>query len=107
MPGEGPASTLGGVETEKRRGWWAFAHHDVMGTAVPPIPPFNAYGAKAHRPRLSPISVPQGVDGGPEPVPGLVPGSSHDDEGTRGRSVPTCLRFAVDHASQPPDLADA
>jgi hypothetical protein len=31
--------------------------------------------------RLFPDAAPQGVDGGPEPVPGLDPGASHDDEG--------------------------
>src|SRR4051794_28507130 len=32
----------------------------------------------AHHPRLLPDAAPQGVDGGPEPVPGLDPGSRHD-----------------------------
>jgi hypothetical protein len=29
MPGAGPASTPGGAGGGTRRGWWAFAHHEV------------------------------------------------------------------------------
>src|SRR4051794_41331344 len=35
-------------------------------------------GRGAHHPRLSLVSTPPGVDAGPEPVPGLVPGARHD-----------------------------
>src|SRR5690242_2239133 len=46
MPGAGPASTPGGVETEERRGWWpprpspgtGFAHHDVEATGARSAP---------------------------------------------------------------------
>src|SRR5690348_15418532 len=39
MPGAGPASTPGGVETNERRGWWACAHHDVEATGAAKLAP--------------------------------------------------------------------
>ena len=36
-------------------------------------------------PRLARLMSQKGVDGGPEPVPGLVPGSRHDDKTTTAR----------------------
>src|SRR4051794_9028408 len=39
-------------------------------------------GRGAHHPRLSAGSTPPGLDAGPEPVPGLVPGARHDAAAT-------------------------
>src|SRR5690242_10290891 len=38
--------------------------------------------SQAHHPRLSAVYTPPGVDAGPEPVPGLVPGTRHDEVAT-------------------------
>jgi hypothetical protein len=41
-------------------------------------PYFNANAAQAGHPRLAVLMPQKDVDRGPEPVPGLVPGSRHD-----------------------------
>src|SRR5690348_12120354 len=85
MPGAGPASTPGGVETTERRGWRPFGRHDGKGQPAALGRYFNAYAAQAGHPRLAVLLSAEGVDGGPEPVPGLVPGSRHDDRSTTAR----------------------
>src|SRR4051794_9375495 len=49
MPGAGPTSTPGGIETKERRGWWAprpspgtcFAHHDAGATTTAMLAPMG------------------------------------------------------------------
>src|SRR3954462_14858951 len=58
-------------------------------------------GRGAHHPRLSLVSTPPGVDAGPEPVPGLVPGARHDVAAT---TVPPA-RYVSAYAARPGHLS--
>jgi hypothetical protein len=55
---------------------------------------FASWPTQAGHPRLAVLIPAEGVVGGPEPVPGLVPGSRHDDQG--GSPLPNqCLNLSV------------
>src|SRR5690348_5241260 len=53
MAAEGPPSTPCGADFGKRRGWWAFVHHDVVTTIVPTVRDFSDHGACARHDEIA------------------------------------------------------
>jgi len=57
--------------------------------------PSSSWPAQAGHPRLTVLIAAEGVDGGPEPVPGLIPGSRHDDKATTVRLNLSAVRCSA------------